>query len=92
MRVSIVKRVWQTAGIAAIALFVGGIVAAANSIAPGRGGNIGAALLAMLLWLLAFVAAVMCTIAFVIARRNRGVPPERGFEVVARPPGGPTAG
>lgn len=89
MRISTVNRLWRIAGILALALFLGGAIAAVNMVGPGKGGNLGAAMLALLLWLLAFAAALTCAVAFAIARRNRGVPPERGFDVVVHPPDGP---
>jgi hypothetical protein len=84
MQVSTLRRVSQVAVIAAIVLFVGGIVAAANSIGPGKGGNLGAALLAGLLWCLAFGAAVTGAVSFVVGRRTRGGSTKRGFSVLFR--------
>jgi hypothetical protein len=53
----------------------------------GRGGDLGAAFLAIAMMILAFVSACVAVAGFVISSRARPSTPSRGFEpVIKRPP------
>jgi hypothetical protein len=86
------KRIATAAGVIALTLFLGGVIAIPFAIGPGKGHNFGPLILAFYLWLFAFAAAVTSVISFAIWRRRRGDAGRQGFEVATRPPGGPPAG
>lgn len=88
MQASTVQRVGRVAAIVAVALCAGGIVSLMMSAGPGKGGNLGAALLALFLWLVSLAAAIVWLVAFIIARRLRAGAHGRGFDVSSRPPAG----
>lgn len=76
------RRIWKIAAGAAALLFVAGLVSFSMSGGPGKGGNLGAALLGLLLWFLAVGAGLVAIVtAILAARQRRRMPPQRGFDV-----------
>jgi len=64
---------------------VAGLIAIGRSAGPGKGGNLGAAMLGVLCWLLAFACGVASIVTLVLVRRMDRQRRGSGFEVISRP-------